>query len=241
MAARQRYHGGDNDPLGASRLQEHVIGHGEADQDQAAQGINPLARKAIGEDAEDRDGDELRRGRHINGQKSNGAVNFEHVAGVSDEIDGEEIKAGVLADAGAGGQQDLAPVSAQRLADRCPGDQVFFFQLREQRRFHYAKANHQPDDNQQPAQIKRNPPAPIEECRLLQIGLAQRHNAVGHEEPERHACLRPTGVEAAPTAMAVLDREQHSPAPLTADADALDHSEHAEQERRGHADPVRGW
>ncbi len=71
-------------------------------------------------------------------------------------------------------------------------------------------------------------------------GREQRKDGVGQQRPGRHARLNPTRVEAAASAVSVLDHHQHGAAPFSSHAEALDKSQHNQQDGRGQADLVIG-
>jgi hypothetical protein len=98
----------------------------------------------------------------------------------------------------------------------------------------------QPDGDQDGAEQERDPPAPGQE-RLVRGDLLddQEHDR-GQEQAGGHAHLRPAAEEAAPALRGVLDRHEHRPAPLAADADALGDAQHHQQDRGPDADGVIG-
>ena len=69
---------------------------------------------------------------------------------------------------------------------------------------------------------------------------AMREGAGREDEPAGYADVGEAAVEAAALGRGVLDGEQHGAAVLTADADALQHPEHDEGDRRPDADLVVG-
>jgi hypothetical protein len=105
------------------------------------------------------------------------------------------------------------------------------------RGLHHLEPDVGADGEQHDADQEAGPPAPGQEL-VVRQQPGQRERSGGQEQPARHPDVGGRAVE--PTAFGgrVLDREQHRPAVLPADADALQDPEHDEQDRRPHPDRV---
>jgi len=88
-----------------------------------------------------------------------------------------------------------------------------------------------PTPDQHNAHQERHTPSPGEELIRWQL-REQRKNDRRCQEPGRYADLRPAAVEAALSVGGVLNRHQHGPAPLAADAEALNDPEDDEEDGR---------
>ena len=65
-------------------------------------------------------------------------------------------------------------------------------------------------------------------------------HAIGQQQADRHACLNPARMEAAPPLVAVLHGHQHRAAPLAADTESLHETQCHQQDGRGDADLLIG-
>ena len=90
--------------------------------------------------------------------------------------------------------------------------------------------------HQRGAGEERNAPAEREELLVGQPRRQQQEDAAGTDEADRRAELREHAVPRALARRRVLDRQQHGPAPLAAEPEALAEAAEREQQRRGDAD-----
>jgi len=148
----------------------------------------------------------------------------------------EGVERHVHSDAGADGQQHLAGVSAQHRHDRRMRLLAGLLDLGEQRALGDGHPDPQPDDHQHTAEQERHPPPPRQERIVGGNRIRQRQYAVGQQQSDRDAHLRPAGVEAASAGVPRFQRHQDGPAPLTAQAQALQEAQHHQQHRRPDAD-----
>ncbi len=112
--------------------------------------------------------------------------------------------------------------------------------LLEHRRLEDAEADPQADADQNDRERERDAPAPGREL-VARPGAERQDREVRQEQAARHAELRPRRHQAALSVMArPFHREQHRSAPFAADADALNHPQHGQDDRAPDADRVVG-
>ena len=115
---------------------------------------------------------------------------------------------------------------------------IFFVssKLLEHRRFEDAEPDPQADADQDDAEQERHAPAPGREIGA-RPGAEPEDHQVRQEQAGRHAELRPRcNQPAAAMAARPLHRDQHRAAPFAADADALQHAQHGQDDRAPDAD-----
>ena len=162
---------------------------------------------------------------------------------VGGDVGGDEQHEGVEGDVDADPRADrrAAPslrVAAQHLDDRrrLPW-RAYVLDLTEQRALRDRHPDPQTDEHQQPAEQERHPPAPGQERLVGGQHAHQRQHPVGQQQADRHADLRPAGVEPAALGVAGLQGHQDRTAPLAAEAQPLQEAQQHQQDRR--PDPDR--
>lgn len=81
-------------------------------------------------------------------------------------------------------------------------------------------------------------PTPPRELRVGQRRRQRQHRPVGEQEVHRRPDLREARPQGAPPGRRVLRRQQHRPAPFTAEPEPLQEAQHEQQQGSGHADRV---
>jgi hypothetical protein len=139
-----------------------------------------------------------------------------------------------LADGGLAGLEVLGGERAVAALLLQPGDGVG-----EDRRLLERAAHPQADGEHDGGEPERHAPAPRLELRVVERVHPGEHE--GDEDLRGEAAgVRPRRVEAAVPRVGGLEHDDHRPAPLAADGEALDEPEHDEQRRREEADRVVG-
>ena len=149
------------------------------------------------------------------------------------DVDAEQVEAGLLADARAGGEQDFAPVPAERFADRIRREFFAVLKPGEEGTLQNAQANQQAKHDKKAAQEERHAPAELDECIPWPDALTRRHHRRGRKKSERDTRLRPTAIEAALALMSGFHGQQDGAAPFATDADPLQNAQESQDQGRG--------
>ncbi len=159
---------------------------------------------------------------------------------VGGDVGGDEQDEGVEGDVDpdprADGEQHLLRVGRSTSTIGARALRVGLLHLAEQRALGDRHPDPQPDEHQQP--LSRNGTRQPQDSNAASVVSAahQGQDAVGQQQPDRHADLRPAGVEPTALRVARLQRHQHGAAPLAAEAEALHEAQRDQQDRRPDAD-----
>lgn len=114
-------------------------------------------------------------------------------------------------------------------------------QFEEARALREGCAQREPGRREHARGPERHPPSPGGELRVGEGRRERQHDAVGEQEAERGAHLRKARPQPAPLGRRVLGGQQHRPAPLAAEPEPLEETQHQEKRRSGRTDRrVRG-
>uniref|UniRef100_J2JTH2 Ribonuclease E n=1 Tax=Streptomyces auratus AGR0001 TaxID=1160718 RepID=J2JTH2_9ACTN len=166
------------------------------------------------------------------GESQHGAAgDAEGAGGVGEAVGRGGVEKAVGNDHAARGQQQFARVAAQHLDGGHPGGFLRISHLGEHRCLTDLQTDEQSDADQQERQQERHPPAPRAKRLIVEYRRQQPEHPGGREEPHGRAELREGGVQPAPGARRMLDREQRGPAPFAAQSDALEEAQQRQHHR----------
>ena len=200
--------------------------HAEQVQRPPADPVRQRAEQRLRDDHEDAVGDH--RAEH------DALGHAELVGRVGDGERREHVGRGGVADVRADADQHAARVALERLDERQLDDGLAALDLLEHRRLLDPQAHPQRDGDQHEAEQERDAPAPRVELVVGQQRDEQERQRAEHEA-DLHAGLGERAEEAAPLLRRVLGEQRRRAAELGAGAEALEHAQRDEQDRRPHA------
>src|SRR6266704_3693574 len=159
---------------------------------------------------------------------------------ISEDEGSEDVERRLFRQPQQGRQDDLLRLLSYNLDDRRLLDLVIVQKRLEHGRLENAEADPQADTDQNDRQREGNAPAPGRELIAGQLAEGE-YREIREKQAARHAELRPRRYQAA---LAVVTRpfhrQQNGSTPFAADADALNHPQHRQDNRAPDADRFVG-